>query len=234
MTQSVRSKVAVVSGASRGIGKAICEQFVRAGIETYAIASSEDVHRLQGVHSRQCDLRDEVSVTKVIAEIIETKGQIDILINNAGVGYFADLEQYTSEQFRHMFDVNVYGLFLLTKCVVPHMKEARDGIILNIASDVSRRTFAGGSLYVASKYAVQGLSGCLAQEVRSFGVRVGTINPGIVDTYFAGATQGSPEKSEFLQADQLAELVMYVVNAPKSVNFDEIVVHPMAQEYGLS
>jgi NADP-dependent 3-hydroxy acid dehydrogenase YdfG len=221
-------KVAIVSGASRGLGKAIVTQLKIQGYQVYGLSSSGDGDTLT------CDVRDEQQVDHAIAEIIERQGRIDILINNAGVGSFALLEEYTLSQYQQMFDVNVRGLFLLSKAVIPHMKQAADGIILNIASDVSRRTFPGGSLYVASKYAVQGLSGCLAQELRPHGIRVGTINPGMIDTWFAGSTQGSEGKEQFLQVDQLAELVGYVVNAPRSVNFDEIVLHPMFQEYGLS
>jgi NADP-dependent 3-hydroxy acid dehydrogenase YdfG len=228
MLDEKNKKVAVVSGASRGLGQAITAQLKTQGYIVYGISSSGDDDTLQ------CDIRDEQQVERVITKIFEQEGRIDILINNAGVGSFALLEEYTLYQYQQMFDVNVRGLFLLCKAVIPYMKQVADGIILNIASDVSRRTFPGGSLYVASKYAVQGLSGCLAQELRPHGIRVGTINPGMIDTWFAGSTQGAEGKELFLQVNQLAELVGFVVNAPRSVNFDEIVLHPMIQEYGLS
>lgn len=234
-------KVALVTGASRGLGRAICEALLKEGYLVHALASSDEVFEWSNdaphqdaLFPHRCDVRDEQQVQTVVESIVAQHQAIDVLINNAGVGWFADLEDYTSEQYRHMFDVNVYGLFLLTKYVLPHMKRVRDGVILNIASDVSRRTFAGGSLYVASKYAVQGLTGCLAQEARPFGIRVGTINPGMIDTYFAGGEQGAPGKQDLLQVDQLADLIVYVVKAPKSVNFDEIVVHPLVQDYFLS
>jgi len=241
MSRSTGSLSVIVTGASRGLGRAICERLHDEGYRVFALAGSEQVHELRKwsdnstrMTTLQCDLRDEQQVAETIEAIMRQAGSVEALINNAGVGYFETLEQYTTEQFRHMFDVNVYGLFLMTKYVIPHMKAARNGIVLNIASDISRRTFAGGSLYVASKYAVQGLTGCLAQEVREFGIRAGTINPGMIDTYFAGSEQGAPGKEQFLQVAELAELVAYVLRAPKSVNFDEIVVHPLVQDYGLS
>jgi NAD(P)-dependent dehydrogenase (short-subunit alcohol dehydrogenase family) len=234
-------QTAIVTGASRGLGRAICERLFADGYAVYALAGSAQVHELKEWSNQsprmvtmQCDVRDEQQVAAVVAQIAERAGRLDVLINNAGVGYFESLENYTSEQFRQMFDVNVYGLFLMSKYVLPHMKAARGGIVLNIASDVSRRTFPGGSLYVASKYAVQGLSGCLAQEVREFGIRVGTLNPGMIDTYFAGSEQGAPGKEQFLQVAELADLIAYLLRAPKSINFDEIVLHPLAQDYSLS
>ncbi len=234
-------QTAIVTGASRGLGRAICERLFAEGYAVYALAGSAQVHELNEwshqsprMVTMQCDVRDEQQVSSVIAQIAEQAGRVDVLINNAGVGYFESLENYTSEQFRQMFDVNVYGLFLMSKYVLSHMKAARSGIVLNIASDVSRRTFPGGSLYVASKYAVQGLSGCLAQEVREFGIRVGTLNPGMIDTYFAGSEQGAPGKEQFLQVDALADLIAYLLRAPKSINFDEIVLHPLVQDYSLS
>jgi NAD(P)-dependent dehydrogenase (short-subunit alcohol dehydrogenase family) len=234
------TKVAIVSGASRGLGQAIVETLAAESYIVYALGSSEQIYATvealgrTNVHAVRCDVRDEEQVNASIQAIIEREQTLDVLINNAGVGAFAALEDYTTAQFRAMFDVNVFGLFLLTKAVLPHMKRQRDGVVLNIASDVSRRTFSGGSLYVASKYAVQGLTGCLAQEARPYGIRVGTINPGMIDTHFAGSTQGAPGKEQFLQVAELAQLVAYVLRAPKSVNFDEIVVHPIIQEYILS
>ena len=113
------------------------------------------------------------------------------------------------------------------------MKRKRAGTIINISSDVGRRTIGDGSAYTATKYAVQGFTGSLSQEVREFGIRVGTINPGMVDTYFANSKQGLPEKKNWMKVKDIANAVLYMASAPSYMVIDEIVLHPLIQDYPL-
>lgn len=145
--------------------------------------------------------------------------------------FFKPVEETTVEEWKRLFEVNVQGVFIGTKAVLPHMKKQRSGTIITISSDVGRYTIANGSAYTATKYAVQGFSGSVAQEVRPYGIRVGTINPGMVDTYFANSTQGLPEKAEWLKAEDVAEAVVYMASAPKHMLVDEIVLHSLIQTY---
>jgi NADP-dependent 3-hydroxy acid dehydrogenase YdfG len=133
-----------------------------------------------------------------------------------------------------VFEVNVQGVFVASKTVLSHMKERKAGTIITISSDVGRYTIANGSAYTATKYAVQGFSGSLAQEVCEYGIRVGTINPGMVDSYFNNGVQGAEEKKDWLKGKDIADAVVYMASAPKHMIIDEIVVHPLVQQYPIS
>lgn len=227
--------MAIVTGASRGIGLAIAHKLTEQGMKLVLIGSSSDIHRvneqLKDVKTFQADVSNEQQMNEVVEATIATFGRIDLLVNNAGIGVFKPVEETTVEEWKRLFEVNVQGVFIGTKAVLPHMKKQRSGTIITISSDVGRYTIANGSAYTATKYAVQGFSGSVAQEVRPYGIRVGTINPGMVDTYFANSTQGLPEKAEWLKAKDVAEAVVYMASAPKHMLVDEIVLHPLIQTY---
>jgi len=231
----LRGQVAIVTGASRGIGLAIAHKLAEQGMQLVLIGSSSDIHRvgeqLKDVKTFQADVSNEQQMNEVVEATIATFGRIDLLVNNAGIGVFKSVEETTVEEWKRLFEVNVQGVFIGTKAVLPQMKKQRSGTIITVSSDVGRYTIANGSAYTATKYAVQGFSGSVAQEVRPYGIRVGTINPGMVDTYFANSTQGLPEKAEWLKAEDVAEAVVYMASAPKHMLVDEIVLHPLIQTY---
>lgn len=231
----LQGQVAIVTGASRGIGLAIAHALAKQGMKLVLIGSSSDIHRvgeqLKEAKTFQADVSNEQQMNEVVAETVATFGRIDLLVNNAGIGVFKPVEETTVEEWKRLFEVNVQGVFIGTKAVLPHMKKQRSGTIITISSDVGRYTIANGSAYTATKYAVQGFSGSVAQEVRSYGIRVGTINPGMVDTYFANSTQGLPEKADWLKGEDVARAVVYMASAPKHMTVDEIVLHPLIQTY---
>nr|WP_263328463.1 SDR family oxidoreductase [Neobacillus sp. Marseille-Q6967] len=239
----LRGQVAIVTGASRGIGKEIAVKLAEEGMKVSIIGSSaqiaetaEDMKKagFANVLPIQADVTKEEDLQQVIEKTIGEFGHIDLLVNNAGVGFFKVTEDVTLDEWKNLFEVNVQGVFLATKAVLPHMKKRKSGTIITISSDVGRYTIANGSAYTASKYAVQGFSGSVAQEVREYGIRVGTINPGMVDTYFANSTQGLPEKHDWLKVDDIAKAVVYMASAPKYMLIDEIVLHPLVQQYPIS
>ncbi|AST05528.1 short-chain dehydrogenase [Anoxybacillus flavithermus] len=231
----LQGQVAIVTGASRGIGLAIAHKLAEQGMQLVLIGSSSDIHRvgeqLKDVKTFQVDVSNEQQMNEVVEATIAAFGRIDLLVNNAGIGVFKSVEETTVEEWKRLFEVNVQGVFIGTKAVLPQMKKQRSGTIITVSSDVGRYTIANGSAYTATKYAVQGFSGSVAQEVRPYGIRVGTINPGMVDTYFANSTQGLPEKAEWLKAEDVAEAVVYMASAPKHMLVDEIVLHPLIQTY---
>nr|WP_221212055.1 SDR family oxidoreductase [Anoxybacillus rupiensis] len=240
MLTVLKDQVAIVTGASRGIGKEIAFQLAQHGAKLALVGSSETIHQTgkelkeQGapfVETFQADVANEQQMSELVAQTLKQFGQIDILVNNAGIGFFKPIEETTLEEWKKIFEVNVQGVFIGTKAVLPHMKERRTGTIITISSDVGRYTIPNGAAYTATKYAVQGFSGSLAQEAREYGIRVGTINPGMVDTYFANSVQGAPEKQKWLQARDVANAVIYMASAPKHMLIDEIVLHPFIQTY---
>ncbi len=239
----LKNQIAIVTGASRGIGKEIAIKLAEQGMKVAIIGSSAQISETADdlkkkgfphVLPIQADVSKEEDLHQVVSKTIEEYGQVDLLVNNAGVGFFKLTEEVTLEEWKKVFEVNVQGVFLATKAILPHMKERKSGTIITISSDVARYTIPNGAAYTATKYAVQGFSGSVAQEVREYGIRVGTINPGMVDTYFAESTQGLPEKHDWLKVEDIANAVVYMASAPKYMLIDEIVLHPLVQQYPIA
>lgn len=234
---------AIVTGASRGIGREIAVKLAEQGMKVTIVGSSSQVSEtaaelkkmgFEHILPVQADVSKEEDMKRVVQETIDAYGSVDLLVNNAGIGFFKLTEEVTVEEWEKIFEVNVQGVFLATKAVLAHMKERKSGTIITISSDVGRYTIPNGSAYTATKYAVQGFSGSVAQEVREYGIRVGTINPGMVDTYFAESTQGLPEKKDWLKVEDIANAVVYMASAPKHMLIDEIVLHPFVQQYPIA
>ncbi|MFC0272167.1 SDR family oxidoreductase [Metabacillus herbersteinensis] len=239
----LKTQTAIVTGASRGIGKSIAFKLAEQGMKLAIIGHSDEIHRTaeelrnkgyDHVIAFQLDIAEENQVNAMIQDTIQAYSTIDLLVNNAGVGFFKKVEETSLEEWKQVFDVNVQGVFVASKAVVPHMKNRNSGTIITISSDVGRYTIPNGAAYTATKYAVQGFSGSLAQEVREHGIRVGTINPGMVDTYFNNSEQGTADKEEWLKVDDIANAVVYMASAPKHMLIDEIVIHPLVQNYPIS
>jgi NADP-dependent 3-hydroxy acid dehydrogenase YdfG len=239
----LKGQTAIVTGASRGIGKEIAIKLAQQGMKLTLIGSSEEIHQsaedlnkmgFTDVLSIQADISDEAQVKAAVEKTLQTYKQLDLLVNNAGMGFFKQVEETTLDEWKKVFEVNVQGVFLGSRAVLPHMKERKSGTIITISSDVARYTIPNGSAYTATKYAVQGFSGSLAQEVREYGIRVGTINPGMVDTFFAESKQGLEEKKDWLKVEDIANAVVYMASAPKHMMIDEIVLHPFVQNYPIA
>lgn len=239
----LKDQIAIVTGGSRGIGKEIAVKLAESGMKLTIVGSStqvsetaEEIKKMgyANVLPVQADVSKEEDMKAVVKKTLEAYGSIDLLVNNAGLGFFKLTEEVSLEEWKKVFEVNVQGVFLATKAVLPHMKDQKSGTIINISSDVARYTIPNGAAYTATKYAVQGFSGSVAQEVREYGIRVGTINPGMVDTYFAESTQGLPEKEDWLKVGDIANAVVYMASAPKHMIIDEIVIHPFAQQYPIA
>jgi NADP-dependent 3-hydroxy acid dehydrogenase YdfG len=236
----MKNKVALITGASRGIGKEIALSLAGQGVNLVLIGRAEkDLKILQeeiasfNVKSEiyAVNVSDEKAVRSVIEKVIKTFQKIDFVINNAGVGTFMDFEKISEVDWDAMMDTNVKGTFLITKHIVPILKAQKSGHILTIASDVSKRTFPTGSVYCASKYAQDALMSTVRMEMRPFGVKVSTIYPGLVDTYFGDTKKGEAHKKAWLKTEDIANAVVYVLNTPKHVVIDELMIHPISQDY---
>lgn len=233
-------RITLISGASRGIGRAIASRLAHEEHFVMLLArNAEEISELEfeidqiggKALSFSIDVSNEEQINETVAQIIRDFNRIDTVINNAGVGVFKHAEELTSEEWTRLMDVNVKGSFLLTKAALPHMKAARAGHIVGIASDVSKRTFATGSLYCASKYAQDAFFSALRKEVRSFGIKVSMVYPGLVDTYFHEGEPGQPHRANYLQPHDIADAVSYILNAPPHVVVDELMIHPLEQDY---
>jgi NADP-dependent 3-hydroxy acid dehydrogenase YdfG len=201
-----------------------------------AVARNEDelnelTHKTQGL-GLVADVTLESDAQQVVENVLLHYGRVDILVCNAGVGSFNELENFTSTEWDRIFDTNVKGTFLMCKAVLPHFKKQHKGHIVGIASDVARRTFPHGSAYGASKFAQDAVLASLRKEVRPHGIKVSTIYPGLVDTYFNDTKPGSSEAEKtHLRPADIAQAVRYVLEAPAHVVVDELMLHPLTQEW---
>ncbi|MEO6462591.1 MAG: SDR family NAD(P)-dependent oxidoreductase [Candidatus Eisenbacteria bacterium] len=230
--QPLAHQVALVTGASRGIGAGVALALARAGADV-AIAA-RTVPDLEAVASRiealgrralvvPADVRDDRSVHVMVQSTLETFGRLDILVNNAGLGHFGPVDELTLEQFDEMLGVNLRGPFLCTRAVVPTMKRQGSGAILNIASVaglVANPNLAG---YNATKFGLMGLSEACMLELRHFGIKVSTICPGSTATDFAGGR----EATDRLTVDDVSHAILAVLTAGPGALISQVHLRPL-------
>ncbi len=206
---SVNGKVALVTGASSGIGKASARTLYEAGFVVYATARSpEKLTDLEatGLRTLRLDVTDEESMIAAVAAVQGEHGAIDVLVNNAGFGLYGAAEDVPLEEARYQFEVNLFGLARLTQLVLPNMRRQGSGTIVNISSMGGEITFPLGAWYHASKHALEAYSDALRQEVKRFGIDVVLIQPGVIKTEFGGiASQAVREHSGHGAYRKLAE-----------------------------
>jgi NAD(P)-dependent dehydrogenase (short-subunit alcohol dehydrogenase family) len=188
------SKVVLITGCSSGIGKATALRLVKGGWTVYA--SARRVESLRDLAAAGCrtiglDVNDEASMVAAVSAIEREHGAIGVLVNNAGYSQSGALETVSVERLRRQFETNVFGLFRLTQLVLLGMRRQGWGKIVNLSSMGGRFTLPGGGAYHASKYALEALSDALRFEVKSFGIDVILIEPGLIRTDFDKAAVGS-------------------------------------------
>ncbi|MCQ2174059.1 MAG: oxidoreductase [Bacteroidales bacterium] len=176
-------KVILITGASSGIGEAAARLLLEKGNTVYAAARR--LERMKGLEEAgarlvRMDVTDDNSMKEGVERILGETGRIDVLVNNAGYGYFGALENVSMEEARRQFEVNVFGLARMTQLALPSMRERGDGRIINVASMAGHFCEPHGDWYHATKYSVVALTECLRQEVRRFGVKVIKIEPGAI------------------------------------------------------
>lgn len=226
-------KVSLVTGASRGIGLAVAERLARLGSDTAICArNSEDLasagKKLERTGVRvltsTIDVRRAVEVDSFVETAQQTLGDLDIVVNNAGIGVFVPGHEATEEQWDTVLDTNLKAVFLVCRAVAPRMIRRKTGHIINIASLAGKNAFAGGAIYCASKWGLLGFTQCLAEDLRGFGIRVSTICPGTVATEFSPHTGKDPAK--MLQAEDVAHAVETIVTQSPQSFISEILLRP--------
>ncbi|MBM6581867.1 SDR family oxidoreductase [Microvirga sp. BT689] len=179
MKDRLAGKVAVVTGAARGIGRAVATEFAAHGARVYALDRlGDEVATLPGVEAMRMDLADANEVAATFARIQRNAGQIDILVNNAGIIFFKPVEETSVEDWDRLQAVNLRGPFLCVRAVAPGMKARRAGAIINVSSNAGVRGGNDESAYCASKFGIEGFSRALAVEFAPYNVSVNTITPG--------------------------------------------------------
>ncbi|MDM7324297.1 MAG: SDR family oxidoreductase [Thermus sp.] len=221
-------RVALVSGASRGIGEAIARALHGKGYRVGLLARDERrISALaeelgQGALAFPGDVRRREDWEGAVKGLLEAHGRLDLLVNNAGIGFMKPISELTEEEFRQVLDVNLVGPFLGLKAALPALLASR-GMVVNIASLAGKNAFKGGAAYNASKFGLLGLMGAAMLELREEGVRVVNILPGSVDTGFAGNTVGASWK---LSPEDVAQAVVFAAEMPERALVSEIELRP--------
>lgn len=231
MAIDLSKKIAIVTGGTKGIGRAIAESLVKAGASVVITARHEDEitkavtqlnRRSRGVAKGYvCDVRDYNQVKSLFV----TVGAVDILINNAGVGIFASVESMSVEDFRSVLETNVFGVFYCCHEAIPSMKQRGGGYIINISSLAGANAHPKMAAYNASKFGLNGFSEALMQEVRHDGIKVSYIMPGSVNTEFGG-DEPDDQKSWQLQPSDIAEVVMDLLSQPGRALASRVEIRP--------
>lgn len=221
---ALAGKVALVSGASRGIGRAIARRLGELGAavsicgrDEHALAEAAAFVAAAGVptHWEVADVTRAKNVESWVRGAEAALGPASILVNNAGIGLFGPAHEKSEQDWDRVLDTNLKSVFVVSKAVMPGLVQRGGGDIVNISSLAGRNTFAGGGLYCASKWGVIGLSGCMAEDLREHGIRVSVVCPGSVATGFSGRAPKDPTKA--LRPEDVAHAVaMIVTQGPQS------------------
>jgi 3-oxoacyl-[acyl-carrier protein] reductase len=234
----LENKVAVITGAGKGIGKYTAQLFLEEG--AVVVLNSRNASDLNGfvkensvyknrIFTVAGDISKETVIRKVISKTIGTFKRVDILVNNAGFGKFGEMVNSTTEEFDEMFDTNVRALYILTRDFLPYMIKQGSGTIINISSISGKQGVATGAIYSATKHAVMGLSRSLLFEVRKYGIRVIAICPGSVDTEFfrqEAHTSSGLKKESMLTPLDVAQSCLYAAALGSNATVNEIEIRP--------
>jgi len=234
MTKDQKGKVALVTGASRGIGRAISVALAREGF-TLALwgRSKKELAATQSICEREgamayefvCDLANVRKVEKAFKQTVKSAGQVDLLINNAGIGFRKLLEKTRPKDWDQMMAVNMRAPYLLMRLALPRMKKAKSGQIINIGSGASNNGIPELSAYCASKFGLLGLTVAAGFEARKYGVKVQSVLPGSTNTEFMG--KRIQRKSFRLRPEDVAELVMFLVRQDGQAWTNEANLRPL-------
>lgn len=234
---TLTDRVALVTGASSGLGQEISEQLIEAGATVYGLARSEDrLQALQDAHGGAfvpcpADVRDQEAVEAVFEQIKSDAGRLDILVNNAGLGRFGPVDEMPVDDWDVQHDTNLRGLYICTRTAVPIMRAQNEetgfgGHIVNVASIAGLIGNPNISAYNATKFGVRGFSQALMKEVRDAGIRVSCLYPGSIETEFFDRA-GVDMTDNPLRAKDVAATVMHVVQAPENHLISEVVLRPL-------
>lgn len=227
------SQVALVTGASRGIGLAIARRLGQMGARVALCARNAGVLqkavaglRAEGIeaHGWPADVTQSGDMAGLLEQVRLQLGELDILVNNAGIGVFGPAHEMSEADWDRIHNTNLKAVFLLSKAVAPQMIARRRGHIVNISSLAGKNVFAGGGIYCASKWGLQGLTGCMAEDLRQYGIRVSAVCPGSVHTDFSPHTGKAAER--MLQPDDVAHVVAMLVTQSPTGFASEVLLRP--------
>ena len=239
-------KTALITGATSGIGRATARLLAKNHYKLIICGRREDrlaelqdeFSALTKVHTLNFDVRHKKEVAQSIQSIPKEFANIDVLINNAGNAHGLDpIENGDVHDWDAMIDINVKGLLYVSKEIIPGMVDRRSGHIINIGSIAGKETYTNGNVYCATKHAVDAINQGMRMDLNQYGIRVGAINPGMVDTEFSEVRfKGDTERAsnvykgfEPLKAEDIADVIHFVVSRPYHINIADLLILPTAQ-----
>jgi short-subunit dehydrogenase len=233
--ENKQPRVVWITGASRGIGRALSELFASHG--DVVIASARTESKLDELRKKIstdhgncetiiCDIQNESSISEAAKQILATHGHVDVLINNAGVTYFKNFIDTTTEEFDHVVHTNLRGVFLTTKTVLPIMMKNKHGLVINTISYVTKEVYTKSAAYAASKAGTEAMMNVLRAEVRRHGINIVNVYPGAVSTPIWNLEQREKFGNQMLTAGHIAEMLYQISIQPSSLMVEEIVLRP--------
>lgn len=239
-------KTALITGATSGIGRATARLFAKNNYKVILCGRREDrllevqkeLSEFTETHTLLFDVRDKKAVFEKINSLPETFANIDVLINNAGNAHGLDpIQNGDLDDWDAMIDINVKGLLYVSKAVIPIMIERKSGHIINIGSVAGKEVYPNGNVYCASKFAVDALNKSMKMDLNPYGIRVGAIHPGLVNSEFSEVRfKGDVERAANtykgihpLVPEDIADIIHFVVSRPYHVNIADLIIMPTAQ-----
>lgn len=244
MTQGIKDKVVVITGASSGLGEAAARHLARHGAKL--VLGARRLERLQALAKElslgndaavQTDVTQYAQVRHLVDHAVQSYGRIDVIINNAGLMPQSPLERLKIDEWNRMIDVNIKGVLYGIAAALPYMKQQKSGHIINVSSVAGHKVGPGFAVYAATKHAVRALSEGLRQEVKPYNIRTTVISPGAVATELPNSVT-EPDVAERVRkayeiaipADSFARAVAFAISEPEDVDVNEILFRPTRQE----
>lgn len=239
-------KTAFITGATSGIGKATAIRLAKEGFRLIIVGRrierleelKKELGALTDVLVASFDVRDKEKVNEVIASLPDEFSSIDLLVNNAGNAHGLDLiQEGNTDDWDNMMDINVKGLLYVSKAIIPKMIKQKSGHIINIGSIAGKEVYPKGNIYCASKHAVDAINKGMRMDLNEHGIRVGAVNPGLVETEFSEVRfKGDKDRAKDvykgfdpLKPEDIADIIHFVVTRPYHVNIADLIVLPTAQ-----
>ena len=238
------NKTVLISGGTEGIGKGAVIQLLDDGFNVATFSRSKNkcnslTKELAAKYNQNRflvmtgDVTDENSLKKVVNETIKKFNSIDILINNAGIGYFVDCDKVDMNRFQEMIQINIIGVALLTKLVVPYMKKKKSGLILNVSSIAGKMAYSNGEFYSATKFALMGYSEGIRKELKEFGIKVSTLCPGMIKTNFFDEEElkrrkkiGKEKLPQMMKIEDIDRIISLICNQSDGCDIQDLTVMP--------
>jgi len=231
----LKDQVAIITGAGRGIGRAVAVTFSREGAKVaLAARTASELNEVAAFIRSQngvalavpTDVSQESSVAALVDRTLTAWERVDILVTAAGVATFGPVAESKLSEWDQMMAVNLRGVYLTCRAVLAPMLSQRRGTIINVASVAAKRAIPGCAAYAASKHGVLGFSQVLAEELRAHGIRVGALVPGAVDTPLWDQIPNPPERARMLRARDVAETALLMASLPPGVSLEELTLLP--------